>query len=69
MEKKATWDPKTDAERLINRINEVRGNMRLKPMTAEAEEQIRAAMQNGPSDNGRYKELYALEFLALQRLE
>ncbi len=65
MEKKLVWDPKTDAELLIKRVNEVRGNMCLKPMTAESEAQIRAAMQNGPSDNGRYKELYAPEFLAL----
>lgn len=65
MEKKATWDPRTDSERLIIRINEVRDNMRFKPMTAESEEQIRAAMQNGPAENGRYRELYTPEFLAL----
>ena len=65
MEKKAVWDPKTDAERLINRINEVRGNMWLKPMTEDSEALIRATMQNGPSENGRYRELYTPKFLVL----
>ena len=69
MEKKATWSPKNDAERLINRINEVRGNMCLNPMSPESEEQIKTAMQNGPSENGRYRELYTPEFLALFPVE
>ncbi len=69
METKVVWDPKTDAERLINRINEVRGNMCLKPMCPESKEQIRMAIQNGPSEDGRYRELYTPEFLELFPVE